>query len=641
MTFARYACGTRTPPIRRAIARESKRSLCELTPVRHGHTSPRAILLASPRSVTSGMPQGLPHSVASCARERARVLMRLQLADCISPRYSNLSLIVMKATQIFARAPSCLNATGAIVPVVSRSCSKPDSVDRVPSIKSRVVALTCGMHALAGVTAACADEPPHASPARSPTPLQPAPAMTPMPDASRDPRRDEPNVVRSKPTTQIAQDATTPNAVVGAESALTQQPKAPRSSQAASAGFVADSRLDLEWRNYTDYFHASGISRHAWVEGLQARFESGFTRGPIGFGLDAALFGAFKLDGGQGARNMVHLGRHGDGERRLAWAYPGMYGAKARVSQSVLRYGLQNVSNPFLEPHDNRALPPTFLGASLLSREIDGVSLQAGSFTKTDPRGQTNLASLRTSYGRVPFKRASYAGATWDYSPNGSVSIYADQAENVWRQYYGSLQHGVGSPQSLRLTAFANLYSTRDTGAALQGPIRTDAYSVSLSAQHGPHGLLVGYQKIFGDQFFDYIDETAGVYLVNSMDVDYNAPHEQSLQVRYMFDGKRAGVPGLSAMFWAQQGWGADASVAAQRYGRNGPPFSSVYFRNGQPIHGRHHEFGFIPTYVVQRGPLRNTKVTMIAQWHVGSAYYSDSTNQVYRLVVTLPLRVF
>ena len=45
--------------------------------------------------------------------------------------------------------------------------------------------------------------------------------------------------------------------------------------------------------------------------------------------------------------------------------------------------------------------------------------------------------------------------------------------------------------------------------------------------------------------------------------------------------------------------------------------------------------------YVVQSGPLRNAEITVIAQWHVGSAYYSEGTNQVYRLVVTVPTRVF
>ncbi|WP_240324727.1 OprD family outer membrane porin [Trinickia diaoshuihuensis] len=444
-----------------------------------------------------------------------------------------------------------------------------------------------------------------------------------------------------KPPPQIAQQATTPNALVETESSLTRKSPAPRSSQASSAGFAADSRMSLEWRNYTDYYHASGVSRHAWVESLQAQFESGFTRGPIGLGIDAAWFAALKLDGGRGARNMVFNGRHGDGERRLAWAYPGLYSLKARISESVLKYGLQQVSNPFLDPHDNRALPPAFLGASLLSREVEGLALQAGSFSKVDPRGQTNLTDLRTTYGQVPFKRVSYAGATWQYSPDGAISVYADQADDVWRQYYASAQHAIGNVHSLRVTGFANLYSTRDTGAARQGPIHNNAYSASLSAQHGPHGLLVAYQKILGDEFFDYIDETAGVYLVNSMDVDYNAPHEQSLQLRYTFDGKQAGLPGLGAIVWVQQGWGADTSAGARRYAQNGAAYEALYERNGQPVHGRHHEFGFIPTYVVQSGPLRQAKFTLIAQWHIGSAFYSDSTNQVYRFLVTLPTRIF
>ncbi len=475
---------------------------------------------------------------------------------------------------------------------------------------SRALALTCGLQAIAGMGAALADEP-----ARLPS--------------------------AGKPPPQIAQQATTPNALVETESSLTRKSPAPRSSQASSAGFAADSRMSLEWRNYTDYYHASGVSRHAWVESLQAQFESGFTRGPIGLGIDAAWFAALKLDGGRGARNMVFNGRHGDGERRLAWAYPGLYSLKARISESVLKYGLQQVSNPFLDPHDNRALPPAFLGASLLSREVEGLALQAGSFSKVDPRGQTNLTDLRTTYGQVPFKRVSYAGATWQYSPDGAISVYADQADDVWRQYYASAQHAIGNVHSLRVTGFANLYSTRDTGAARQGPIHNNAYSASLSAQHGPHGLLVAYQKILGDEFFDYIDETAGVYLVNSMDVDYNAPHEQSLQLRYTFDGKQAGLPGLGAIVWVQQGWGADTSAGARRYAQNGAAYEALYERNGQPVHGRHHEFGFIPTYVVQSGPLRQAKFTLIAQWHIGSAFYSDSTNQVYRFLVTLPTRIF
>lgn len=417
---------------------------------------------------------------------------------------------------------------------------------------------------------------------------------------------------------------------------------AAQSSQDKSKGLFADGHFDIELRSYMDRLHDAGTrARRAWVGSTQARYESGFTTGLLGLGFDAALFGALKLDGGTGAGNMVYVDRHGGGANRLAWVYPGTYDVKARISETVARFGLHAVSNPFLEPHDNRALPPTFLGVSLASREWRDVTLQAGSFTKVNARGHTSLSSLSTTYGGVNFERLTYLGGTWDYTPDGSAALFVDEAEDVWRQYYASVQQSIGRAESVKLTAFANLYATRDAGAARQGTIDTKTFSVALTAQHGPHALLLGYQKVLGDEFFDYVNETAGDYLANSMDVDYNAPHEQSLQLRYMFDGKYANLPGFSAMLWAQQGWGADGSTGARDPGRAGTAAGTLYLRNGQPVHGRHHEFGIVPSYVVQTGRFKHLKFKLSAMWHVGSAYYPDPTGQVYRLVMTMPISAF
>ncbi|CAH2897665.1 MAG: Outer membrane low permeability porin, OprD family [uncultured Paraburkholderia sp.] len=243
----------------------------------------------------------------------------------------------------------------------------------------------------------------------------------------------------------------TTNALVNAEASQTVTPPEPPSSQAASKGFIADSHLNLQLRNYADYFQAPpSLYRHAWVQGAQVNYESGFTQGLVGFGVDASLFGALKLDGGNGAGNMVHVGKSGGGTR------------------------------------------------------ID---------------------------------RLTYLGGTWHYAKNGEMSLYIDQADDVWRQYYGSVSQSFGDPTTIKWSGLANIYSTHDTGASRQGHINSNAYSLSVSAQHGPHALLLG-QQVLGDQFFDYVNETNGIYLTNSMDVDYNAPHEQSLQLRYTFDGK-------------------------------------------------------------------------------------------------------
>jgi hypothetical protein len=438
-------------------------------------------------------------------------------------------------------------------------------------------------------------------------------------------------------------EASTPDGRVDVEATQAVQPPEPLSSQAKSHGLIDDSHLNFEFRNFADTQHVDGslsqpsVNRHAWTQGVQANFESGFTQGLIGLGFDASLFGALKLDGGQGAGNMVHVAKGGGGYDQLAWAYPGMYDVKARISETVLKYGLQIISdNPFLEPHDNRALPPTFLGASLVSNEFKNISLQAGSFTKVDQRGETFLSDLSTQYGGTQFKRLSYVGGSWNYSPDGTASLFANQADDVWRQYYASIQQSVGSVDTIKWTGFGNVYSTYSYGSAMQGHIDNNAYSLSLSAQHGPHGIMLGYQQILGDQYFDYVAETNGIYLVNSMDVDYNAPHEKSLQLRYTFDGKYAGLPGFKTMLWGLTGWGADASALANQNGPNG-----LGTWNGQPVHGRHHEFGIIPSYTLQSGRFKHSKVTLVAMWHQGSAYYSDNSNYEYRMVVTVPMKVF
>ena len=75
-----------------------------------------------------------------------------------------------------------------------------------------------------------------------------------------------------------------------------------------------------------------------------ANFESGYTTGLIGIGFDASLYAALKLDGG-GAGSMVHIAKGGGGGNQLAWAYPGIYDVKARISNTVVKYGLQAVDN--------------------------------------------------------------------------------------------------------------------------------------------------------------------------------------------------------------------------------------------------------------------------------------------------------
>lgn len=77
------------------------------------------------------------------------------------------------------------------------------------------------------------------------------------------------------------------------------------SSQDESKGFVEDSALNVKLRNL--YFsrdfrnNDSGQSRREeWGQGFIGTFESGFTQGTVGFGVDAIGLLGLKLDSGKG-----------------------------------------------------------------------------------------------------------------------------------------------------------------------------------------------------------------------------------------------------------------------------------------------------------------------------------------------------
>ncbi|MET3135535.1 hypothetical protein AAKU55_005846 [Oxalobacteraceae bacterium GrIS 1.11] len=313
--------------------------------------------------------------------------------------------------------------------------------------------------------------------------------------------------------------------------------------QSAGNGLFRDSSLDVYLRNFSEYLQIEDRgNRRAWVQGGQLNFLSGFTEGTIGVGLNASLFGAVKLDGGRGAGNMVHVDASGGGQNKRAWAYFGEYAVKVRAPGGVLiKYGLQSQpTNPFLQSYDIRALPPTFRGLSITAAPFDHVTVNAGSFDAVNARGADFLQGLSATSSGIHYNRLSYIGTDWVGGNDAAVSIYASRAADLWNQYFVSASRNMGRLGSAILIGKADGYLTRDQGARLGGAIDNKAYSVSLTAKQGASTVSLSYQQILGEQFFDYLQESSGIFLANAMALDYNAPHERSVQLWYRFDGSLA-----------------------------------------------------------------------------------------------------
>ncbi len=129
----------------------------------------------------------------------------------------------------------------------------------------------------------------------------------------------------------------------------------------------------------------------------------------------------------------------------------------------------------------------------------------------------------------------------------------------MWDQYYLGLTHRAGDKSRLALKTTFNYYHTRDQGQQRLGYIDNDAFSLALTGSHQAHSLTLAWQQVFGNEYFDYIWESTGNYMANSLYSDYNGPNEKSWQLRYDLDLAAYGVPGLSASLWHAK---AGASMA-------------------------------------------------------------------------------
>src|SRR3546814_492972 len=149
-------------------------------------------------------------------------------------------------------------------------------------------------------------------------------------------------------------------------------------SPLASADFISDSKANLNLRNL--YFNndnrdgtAAPSKTEEWGQAFMLNYQSGFTDGTVGFGLDAIGLLGLKLDSGAGR----HVGSSmfpNDGDKAAdQWARLGAT-AKMRVSKTELRYGTLQPKLPILGSNDGRMLPQTFEGGQVPSNEIDNLT---------------------------------------------------------------------------------------------------------------------------------------------------------------------------------------------------------------------------------------------------------------------------
>ncbi|MGY2438825.1 OprD family porin [Pseudomonas sp. SDO52101_S400] len=433
-----------------------------------------------------------------------------------------------------------------------------------------------------------------------------------------------------------------------------------QSAQAEATGFLEGSKISGTTRNWYANeqlkrggkftYRKDGVAtptdrRINWVQGTIVNYTSGFTQGTVGVSTEVAAYNAVALErdrkdlasnnGGApgsrpGAGNNRTLTKEG-GDAEGQWSKLGLANVKFRVSNTTLTAGRQNFSTPIVDTIGNRALPSSFEGVSLHSEELNNLSFDAGSFDRVSPRTEESLSKFRSEYtnNKAETDRVSIVGLNYQPLKSLKTSLYASKVEDFWNQYYFGATHELGDSNVVSLTTGLNYYKTVDTGKKEMGNIDNDTYSLSFGLTHQAHSLTFSYQEINGNEYFDYLHETNGIYLANSLLSDFNGPNEKSFQVAYGLNMAEYGVPGLKFNIYQARGWGID-----------GTHYTGTAY-DVKNMDGEHHyEYGIGATYAVQSGPLKATTIRGTYTAHRASENQADGSINEFRLVTTVPFNI-
>ncbi|OCR25733.1 porin [Pseudomonas syringae] len=388
-------------------------------------------------------------------------------------------------------------------------------------------------------------------------------------------------------------------------------------SQADATGFIEGSKLSVKARNmYMNRDNrATGATQaygEEWAQGFIGSFESGFTQGVVGFGIDALGLYGLKLDTGDGRTGGgTGLLEQDSSGAKDNYGYAGA-AVKMRVSKTVAKFGDQYVNNPVFATSDSRLLPETAQGLLITSNEIDNLTLQGGHFTALKNRNQSNHDSAGLT-------SINFGGGLYKFNKNLSSSLYYSDVEDYWRKYYGSVTYALAlTPKDVVKFDF-NAYDTKSVGKELGGDLDNTIWSLTAGYTIGAHSFQVGRQIVNGTGDYKYgVDGNSTIFVGNSIQYsDFNYANEKSWQARYDINMATYGVPGLS--FLARYIKGEDFTTAT---GDNGKAWE-------RDIDGK---------YVVQAGPAKDLSL------RVRHASYrsSDRGGEIdeIRVIVEYPLSI-
>jgi hypothetical protein len=222
--------------------------------------------------------------------------------------------------------------------------------------------------------------------------------------------------------------------------------------------FFSDSKANLRLRNFyinTDNRDGTGVSKkEEWGQGFMLDFQSGYTPGTVGFGVDALGMLGVKLDdggrvgkAGEDRQPGSMFPQNSDGSAVDDFSSLGLT-AKMKISKTELRYGTLIPKMPVLMSNDGRLLPQMFQGGQITSSDLDNFKFTAGQIERVKSRMSSSSDGLsiagannaRTGRFSNQFR---FGGVDYQPSKNLMLQYYYGELEHFYQQHFVGAVHNL------------------------------------------------------------------------------------------------------------------------------------------------------------------------------------------------------
>jgi len=331
------------------------------------------------------------------------------------------------------------------------------------------------------------------------------------------------------------------------------------SSALQANDFISDSSAKLALRNFyydRDYRDGSGQSQaQEWAQGIIFNYTSGFTEGPIGFGLNAVGMLGLKLDSGPG-RTGTGILAYNTSSHEVEDDYSKFgLAAKARYSKTELQIGTLQPLMPVLLATTMRLFPPLLRGSYLTSKEVDGLTLHVAHLDRIKYRDSTDYEPMAIASPNRRFKAGATSndlniiGFDYNWSKTLTTRYYHATLSDLYQQDYLDFVHYLDLGHS-RIKSDVRYFNSRGDGSRKAGAVDNQTLSSMFTWLTGGHSLGFGYMQLNGSTALPYVSGTSvNVNTEGALVSEFVNPNERVMQVRYDYDFAALGVPGLRGMW--------------------------------------------------------------------------------------------